>query len=424
MKKVFLITSILIASSSCLFGEELVDSLKQIKLEEVVISSTRAGSNTPIAFSNMSAAEIKKDNTAKNIPFILQTLPSVVAFSEDGSGVGNTSLRIRGTDATRINVTLNGMPVNNPETQEVYWVNLPDISNSLQSIQLQRGIGTSTNGAASFGASLSLKTAGSRPDAYGVASTAIGSYNTFSSHIAAGTGVLKNGLSLDLRYSRVTGDGYIRNGKVNHRNAYAALSHYTDNQLIRLIYINGIQHTGITWEGITPEQMREDRRYNPAGEYLDDAGNIHYYDNETDNYYSDIVQLIYSRELTNNLILNANLSYNHGYGYYENYKKKQEYDNFGLSNQLINGTVYTKSDIVRRKLMSNDFYTTNIFLNYKINKADITGGISYNYFGGDHYGKLRWVKFNDNIPSNYEWYFNDSKKKEISSFVKDAASGL
>jgi iron complex outermembrane receptor protein len=405
--------------SAHLPAEEQADSLKLVKLEEVVISSTRAGSNTPIAYSNMNAADIKKNNSARNIPFILQSLPSVVAFSEDGSGVGNTSLRIRGTDATRINVTLNGMPLNNPESQEVYWVNLPDLSNSLQSVQLQRGVGTSTFGAAAFGASLSLKTAGARQDAYGEASTAVGSYNTFVSTLAAGTGVTKSGLSLDARYSRVTGDGYIRNGKVNHKNLYAALSHYTDNQLIRLSYINGIQHTGITWEGISPDEMKQyGRKYNIAGQYTDEAGNILYYDNETDNYYSDIVQLLFSRELTPAWTLNANLSYNHGFGYYENYKEDQKYSKFGLESQTIDGLTYSKTDVIRQKLMSNDFFAGNVSLDRSGDNFSITGGLSGGIFDGKHYGKLPWLKYSDNIAAGYEWYRNFADKQEIGGFVK------
>jgi len=417
MKKVLLLSLLLCSLSA--WCEELIDGVKLVKLEEVIVSSNRAKESSPTVFSNVSVKQIKRENASKNIPFILQSLPSVVAFSEDGSGVGNTSLRIRGTDATRINVTLNGMPMNNPESQEVYWVNIPDISNSLQSIQLQRGVGTSTNGSAAFGASLSLKTIQSRQKAYGEASTAIGSYNTFTSTIAAGSGILDNGLSLDLRYSRVTGDGYIRNGKVNHHSAYASLAYFSDSQVIRLIYMNGVQHTGITWEGINPEQMKTDRKYNPAGEYYDDAGNLHYYDNETDNYYSDIAQFIYTKEFTNNLMLNVNINYNHGYGYYENYKTGQKFKKFGLEDQTTkDGVTHSKADIIRRKLMSNDFYVANTTLSYSINSLSLTGGLMYSYFDGDHYGKLRWVKYNQNIPNNFEWYRNNSDKQEFSSFIK------
>lgn len=399
-------------------AEELPDSLKQVNLNEIIVSATRVNEHAPIAFNNVSAQEIKANNTAKNIPYILQTLPSIVAYSEDGSGVGNTSFRIRGTDATRINVTLNGMPLNNPESQEVYWVNIPDLSNSLQSIQVQRGVGSSTNGSGAFGASISLKTQGARPQAYGEASTGVGSYNTFTSTIAAGTGILKNGLSFDARYSRVTGDGYIRNGKVNHRSAYASASYYNKNQLFKLSYLNGIQHTGITWEGISPEQLKTDRKYNPAGAYYDEAGNVHYYDNETDNYYSDIIQFTYSNALSDKLSLNVGLSYNHGYGYYENYKADQKFKKYGLDPQLVNDSTYKSSDVITRKLMKNNFYVGNFTLNYISDKLTLTGGGNLTSYQGDHYGKLLWVKYNKNISDKYEWYRGDADKKEFSVFGK------
>jgi len=203
MKKVLLGLAIALAAGYQLTAQEAqTDSMKFIQLEEVIVSGTRAGLHTPVSYTNISSSEIKKQNAARHIPAILQTTPSLVSFTEDGLGVGNTYFRIRGTDATRINVTLNGMPLNNPESQEVYWVNLPDLSSSLQSIQIQRGVGTSTNGSGAFGASISLKSAGGRPEAYGEASTAVGSYGTYSSSIAAGTGILPNGLSFDARFSR------------------------------------------------------------------------------------------------------------------------------------------------------------------------------------------------------------------------------
>ena len=420
MKKVFFLLMLIFLSAE---GYQLLaaspDSLDHYQLEEVVVSATRAGVNTPVSFSNISLTDIRKENAARNIPAILQTTPSLVSFTEDGLGVGNTHFRIRGTDATRINVTLNGMPLNNPETQEVFWVNLPDLSNSLQNIQIQRGVGTSTNGSAAFGASISLQTRGASSEAYGEASTAVGSYGTFLSNIAMGTGILNNGLSLDARFSRVLGEGYIKNGSVNHTNFYAALSHYTDKQLIRLSYLKGIQHTGITWEGISPEQMEEfGRRYNPAGVYYDDAGNKLIYDNETDNYYSDILQLTFTRELTPFLSLNAGLSYNHGYGYYENYRYNSEYSDFGIEPQTIKGVTYERSDFIRQKLMENDFYVANLGMNYVKDKLNVTFGGMYSYYHGDHFGRLPWIKHNNNITDNYEWYQNLGVKTELNFFTK------
>ncbi|MDO5523328.1 MAG: TonB-dependent receptor [Bacteroidia bacterium] len=428
MKKVFILAGLLALNLS-LFAQanQQTDSLKNVHLEEVVVSATRAGETTPMTYSNISQTEIKRDNAARNIPAILRSIPSLVSFSEDGTGLGNSSMRIRGTDATRINVTLNGMPLNNPESQEVYWVNLPDLSSSLQSIQVQRGVGTSTNGAAAFGASISMRTVGARSEAYGEASTSIGSYNSFSSTIAAGTGILKNGLSFDARYSRNLGDGYIRNGFVNHSNLYAAISHYTDNQLIRLSYINGKQKTGITWEGLSPEDLEEHgRRYNQAGKYLDEADNVHFYDNETDNYYSHILQLLYTRELNNYLSLNTSLSYNNGFGYYENYrsdpyggfKRGDKFSSYGLPDQTVDGTTYSRSQLIRQKLMRNDFYVANLSLNYTKNALNWIFGGTYSFYDGDHYGKLPWVKFNQNIPENYEWYRNVGKKGEFNFFTK------
>ena len=425
MKKVILALLVLVISHSQVSAQAHADSLSNVQLEEVVVSATRAGKNTPVSYTNIGEAQLKKNNSAQNIPVVLQTLPSLVAITEGGTGVGNTSLRIRGTDATRINVTLNGMPLNNPESQEVYWVNLPDLSSSLQSIQVQRGVGTSTNGSAAFGASMSLQTVGANSNAYGSASTSVGNYGTFSSSIAAGTGVLNNGLALDARYSKVLSDGYIRNGKVDHTNIFASLSHYSENQLIRLSYINGIQHTGITWNGASPEDIKEyGRKFNSAGMYKDDAGNIRYYDNDTDNYYSHILQLMFTRELTEKLSMNVSLSYTNGYGYYENYrsgsdmKKGDKYSKFGLPNQVIDGVEYKSSQLIRRKLLSNDFYVANFSFNYNLNPLQLVFGGYWSDFDGSHYGRLPWIKYNQNIAENHEWYRNEGNKQEINFFTK------
>ncbi len=420
MKKVVFISALIMLSwlshAQDAFQE---DSISNYRLEEIVVSAVRAGKNTPVAYSNVLQSQIKKENGARNVPVLLQTIPSLVSFTEDGLGIGNTSLRIRGTDATRINVTLNGMPLNNPESQEVFWVNLPDISSSLQSIQVQRGIGTSTNGAAAFGASISMKTAGQRSEAYGEASTAIGSYNTFSSSLAAGTGILDNGLSVDARYSKNLGDGYIRNGKINHDNLLVSLSHNTDKQILKLSYIRGEQVTGITWVGISPDEMEKyGRKYNPAGKYKDDAGNTHYYDNETDNYLSNILQLMLTREISDNWLLNSSLSYNNGYGYYENYRAKNEFSSFGLKPQTINEVEYSRTDFIRRKMMSNNFYVANLSFNYKKNATNLTFGGMYSLYDGEHFGRLPWIKHSENIKENYEWYRNNGTKGEASIFTK------
>lgn len=421
MKKVLLLF-IACAINMALLANEKLDSIKQVQLDEITVSAVRVSSASSVAHSTLNEQKIKTDNIVKNIPALLQTLPSVVSYTEGGTPVGNTAMRIRGTDATRINVTLNGMPLNNPESQEVYWVNLPDLSNSLKSLQVQRGVGTATAGTASFGGNISMETLGARAKAYGDFSTSYGQYNTFLVTAAAGTGIQKHGLSLDARYSYVSSDGYIRNGKVDHKNLYVVASHQTDNQILKLIYINGIQHTGITWEGITPKQKAKDRRYNPAGKYKDDNGVVQYYDNETDNYYSNIFQAQYSRYISNRFTLNANLAYNNGYGYYENYKVGEDLKNLGLPDQIVGGVTYKESDLTRRKLMSNDLYFGGVNLFYNAPKIDMALGTSYTYFDGDHYGRLLWVKHNQNIKEGHQWYKNNSKKKDFNLFLKASYS--
>ena len=425
MKKVILALLVLISLHSQVSAQAQADSLSNVQLEEVVVSATRAGEKTPVSYTNIGEEQLKKNNAAQNIPTILQTLPSLIAITEGGTGVGNTSLRIRGTDATRINVTLNGMPLNNPESQEVYWVNLPDLSSSLQNIQVQRGVGTSTNGSAAFGASMSLKTIGATSSPYGESSTSVGSYGTFSSSIAAGSGMLSNGLALDARYSKVLSDGYIRNGKVDHSNIFASLSHYSEKQLLRLSYINGTQHTGITWNGASPEDIEKyGRKFNSAGMYKDDAGNIRYYDNDTDNYYSHILQLMFTRELTQKLSMNVSLSYTNGYGYYENYRsgedmiKGDKFSKYGLDNQEVDGVTYKSSQMIRRKLLSNDFYVANFSFNYNLNPLQLVLGGYWSDFDGSHYGRLPWIKYNNGIAENHEWYRNEGEKQEINFFSK------
>ncbi len=390
------------------------------KLDEIIVTATRAGTRTPMTYNNVSAEKLYESGTAENIPSLISSLPSVVAFTEGGTGVGNTSLRVRGTDATRINVTLNGMPLNNPASQEMYWVNLPNLSATMENIQLQRGIGTSTNGSAAFGASLSMKTASPRQNPYGEASTSVGSYNSFLSTIAAGTGIMKNGLSLDARYSRVLSDGYIRNGSANHKNFFSSLSHRTENQLMQLIYLYGDQKTGITWEGVTQEQIdKYGRRYNPAGEYKDDARNIRYHDNETDNYTSNIAQFLFTRKFTDVFSINVNLSYNHGSGYYENWKSNQKLKSkFGFEPQVIDGKTYERSDVIRQKWMDNNFYVANISANYFKNSWKVQSGAMYSLYDGDHFGCLPWVKYNQYIDPKANWYENNVKKQEVSAFAK------
>lgn len=294
MKKNFLLlTSILVGS--WLYAQKSINDTI-VNLEGVAVMAQRPSQKSAVISKTMSMNDIKLQSIANNLPDVIKYMPSVVSYNEGGTAVGNTFYTIRGASANRINVTLNGMPLANPESQEMYWVNLPNVGESLKSLQVQRGVGTSVSGSSSFGGNISLETAFNASKPYVDVSSAVGQYSTFTQNVAFGTGLINDKFSFDLRFSHVKSDGYIRNGKVNHYNINAGLSYYLNNHsLLKFIYIHGIQHTGITWEGVSKEDMEKyGRRYNPAGQYKDSNGELRYYKNETDNYYSHILQAIYT----------------------------------------------------------------------------------------------------------------------------------
>jgi iron complex outermembrane receptor protein len=393
------------------------DSLKVVNLEEITVSATRVNEKSPFVFVNTTNEELNSGAAAVQIPVLLNLMPSVVATTENGTGSGNTSMRIRGVDATRINVSINGLPLNNPESQEVFWVNLPKLSTALQSLQMQRGVGTSTNGTSAFGGSLNMQTnkISTKPSAE--LSTSIGSYNTLSTTVAASTGMLK-GFWVDAQYSYLNTDGYIRNGFSRQHSLLTTAGYLDGNNMLKVLYIFGDQHTGITWEGAPMEKLEQDWRYNPSGFYKDDAKNIHYYDNETDNYTSQIVQAFYTRKITDFLHLNFGFNYTKGYGYYENYKYDAKFSKFGLENQEIDGITYKRSDFIRQKCMNNDFFAGNFNLNYKLRGFNFDFGGMYSYYIGHHFGLLPWIKNRGSLPENIEWYRNKGLKQDWNFFAK------
>jgi len=399
-------------------GESLLmtenDSLHARSLDEVVILSNRASKFTPVAQTNLEASEIQLLTVANNLPHLLWMTPSLVATSENGTGSGYSSFRIRGTDASRINVTLNGIPLNNPESQEVYWVNIPDMNSALQSIQVQRGVGTSTNGSGAFGASINMTTGLTTTDMYLESATTAGSYGMFQQNLAFGTGLFGKGCSLNLRYSNLTTDGYVRNGWCDHESLFASFVKRFKKSGLRLNYIYGNQHTGITWEGISKAQMDADPTYNPAGEITDGV----YYDNESDNYRQHHIQAFYTHELSNYLLLNAGLNYTDGFGYYEQYKQDKSFASMGIADQTVEGVVYTETDLIRRKNMDNGFYTGNLNLDYTKGKLCVQTGAMYTLYEGDHFATLLWTEYNENIPSGYEWVTNHALKTDANMFSK------
>ena len=388
------------------------------KLDSVVVEAYRAGKNTPVTHSSVNLKELRQSSPVHSVPMILSMMPSVVSTTEGGNGLGYSSLRIRGSEATRINVTLNGVALNDGESQQVFWVNIPAFQSFLQDIQVIRGVGTSVNGAGAFGASINMRTMFTPPKPYGMAEFGVGSYNTMLSTVGAGTGRMSNGMSVDIRFSHNTGDGYIRNAKTDLKSLYASVGWYNGNNAIRFNYIMGDQTSGITWEGISRDKALTDRRFNPAGMWYDSAGNIHYYDNETDNYTQHHIQGHYTHSFSPSLVLSSTLHFTKGDGYYENYKTNKKFSSYGLPNQIIEDVTYKKSDIIIRQALDNNYVAFNANLAYTGDIIKNTTGISYSYYDGDHLGKLIWSMYNNNIPNNYQWYDNYGFKADFSIFTK------
>lgn len=404
-----------------LSGELILDvTLEQLSFmtDNVTIQAVRAGSRSPLAYTNVDREVISKQHSGQDLPFLLSLTPSLVETSEAGTGIGYTSLRIRGTDANRINVTIDGIPVNDPESQQVFWVDLPDLASSVDNIQVQRGVGTSSHGAGAFGATVSIQTKSPDNEPFAQTDFAYGSFNTFRKAISAGTGLLADKLAFQLRFSEINSDGYIKRTDANHRSAFINGVYRTEKSHLKANIILGQEHTGIGWWGVPASSLGNDRRYNPAGEYTDDNGEVQYYDNESDNYTQNHFQLLYSHRFRNDLTLNTALHYTFGEGYYEEFREDIEFADYGLDNVIIADTVISRSDIIRRKWLSNDFYGVVYSANYKNDKTGITIGGGANYYYGDHFGTLIWMKFPGRLGKDHEWYRNRGEKGEISFFGK------
>ncbi len=386
--------------------------------EEIVVNATRASNKMPIAQTTLNKEDIKRNNSGFDIPYLLEMIPSVVATSESGTGVGNTAFRIRGTDLSRINVTVNGIPINDAESQGVYWVNMPDFSNSVDNIQVQRGVGTSTNGAAAFGASVNFQTSTLTPEPFTKIDLMTGSFGTWKTSAIVGTGLMKKGFSFEGRYSQLKSDGYIDRGNSDHRSMFLTGAWHTSKSLLRFNFIHGEEHTGITWTGTPGYMLDSIRTYNPEGVYTDAKGNTRYYKDQKDNYTQNHYQVLYTRQLNSWMSLSAALHLTKGAGYYEEYKDDTKFSKYGIANPIIDGVEVAKTDLIRQKWLDNDFYGTTISLNYKLGGLDAALGGGWNRYDGDHFGKILWTAINDSIPNNYEWYNNNGLKTDYSVFGK------
>ncbi|NMC36743.1 MAG: TonB-dependent receptor [Bacteroidales bacterium] len=388
------------------------------RTEEVIVSATRAGERAPFTWSGISGDELRKSNLGQDLPFLIGLTPSLVETSEAGTGIGYTSFRIRGTDGSRINITMDGIPLNDAESQQVFWVDLPDLASSVDNIQVQRGVGTSSNGAGAFGASVNMQTKNPEREPFAEISTSAGSFNTFKNTITAGTGLISGKFAFQLRHSVLKSDGYIR--RTGSDNDAISLSgiYKTDKSLVKINFMSGSERTGISWWGVPLEILETDRRYNPAGVYTDENGNTRFYDNETDNYRQNHIQMIWSRSISNSLSFHSALHYTMGEGYYEEYREDQAFSKYGLQPVFVSQTEQTTTDLIRRKWMKNDFYGIVYSLNYRKKRIEAIIGGGINNYLGDHFGRLVWMQYNEGTEKDHQWYFNDAVKGECSIYGK------
>lgn len=402
---------------------ELVDSLKTLKdisLDEVVITATKVAKGTPVAYSEISKDDLARRNDGQGIPYLLLQSPSVIMTSDAGTGIGYSGFRIRGTDANRINITVNGVPINDSESHTVFWVNMPDFASSVDNIQIQRGAGTSTNGAAAFGATVAMQTQKSELKPYGEYAVSAGSFGTVKNMVKGGTGLLNNHFVFDARYSNIQSDGYIDRASANMHAYFASAAYYGENTLIRFQTFGSSEKTYQAWTGVPSYLLDENRTYNPAGKYKED-GVTKFYDNQTDNYRQQNYHLTASQRLSNYWNMNLTLHYTHGEGYYEDYKADAKFESYKLAPSYINGKgdTITRSDIVRRKWLENDFYGAIYSANYRAELLQMSFGAAINQYDGDHFGRVMWAKSAENLPKpDYEYYRNTGNKLDYNTYAK------
>jgi iron complex outermembrane receptor protein len=383
--------------------------------EEVTVSATRASENSPTAFTNLTKKDIDKNNTGRGFEYLLEQTPSTVVTSNAGAGVGYTSIRIRGSDATRTNVTLNGIPLNDAEDQGVYFVDLPDLASSVDNIQVQRGVGTSTNGAGAFGASINIQTTTRRDTAYAELNNSAGSYGTVKNTVGVGTGLLGGHFSFDGRLSRINSDGYIDRAFSHLKSYFLSGAYYGKNSVLRVNIFSGYEQTYQAWDGVPEDSVKfGNRRYNELG-YINSSNS--YYKNQTDNYTQNYYQLLYDQQISSKLSFSGALHYTKGFGYYEEYRNSDSLKNYGVTPAIVGGTSIDATDLVRRLWLNNDFYGLTYNFDYKPdNKLDVKLGGAYNEYKGAHYNNIEWTQESTNIPPDYEYSRNDAKKTDFNIF--------
>lgn len=393
-------------------------TLKKIILDEVFVSAIRVTQETPVTFSNLTKEEIMPRNLGQDIPVLMNFLPAVVTTSDAGAGVGYTGIRVRGSDATRVNVTINGIPYNDSESHGTFWVNLPDFASSTESLQLQRGVGSSTNGAGAFGASLNILTDATSQEAYGHLSSSYGSFNTLRNNIKFSTGLLNEHIEISGRLSRITSDGYIDRASSKLDSYFLQGSYIDDKTLIKALLFGGHEVTYQSWFGIDAETLATDRTFNPAGIYTDENGNTQFYDREEDNYKQDHFQLLWNETISPLWSTNIAFHYTKGHGYFEQFREDDDFATYGFSPIMVDGEVVNTTDLIRRRWLDNDFFGAVFSGIYQKDRINLIIGGGWNSYKGDHFGEIIWARFAGNSMIRDRYYDDDSKKTDFNMFGK------
>ncbi len=411
MKKLLL--TVFIISNLSFSQKQIVDTLQGTpqNLNEVIVKALRVKFSSPITFSNVKRQQYEKRNLGQDLPILLKYLPSVVTTSDAGAGVGYTGIRVRGVSPQSTNITINGIPFNDAESHGTYWVNLPDFSSSVESLQLQRGVGTSTNGSGAFGASINILTDSFSENSFTEISSSIGSYNTLKNTVKFSTGLINDHFELSGRLSKIKSDGYVDRAFSDLKSYFLQGTYYKGSTLIKALAFGGHERTYQSWYGLTSDQLLENRRQNP-----------YTYENEIDNYKQDHFQLHWNEIIDDNWSTNLSLNYTDGRGYFEQYREDDSvdtYDGIVGSDLDSNGNILGTTDIIRRRWLDNDFYVLNFSTNYKSDNLDFIFNGSFSDYDGDHFGEVIWARtFSLDGKIRDRYYDGIGKKTDLSFFTK------
>ena len=410
--------ALLLTTFSGIAQEKEQDSTKVEQLDEVLVKAVRVDAKSPITHSNVTKKEIAKRNLGQDIPVLLNFLPSVVTSSDAGAGIGYTGIRVRGISSQSTNITINGIPYNDAESLGTFWVNLGDFASSVESLQLQRGVGTSTNGSGAFGASINVLTDAVSKEANGEISNSFGSFNTRKHTVKFSTGLLNDHFEIAGRLSNIASDGYIDRASTDLKSYFLQASFIDDNTLIKAITFSGSEVTYQSWFGIDGQTLKDNRTFNPAGIYTDDNGNTQFYDREVDDYKQDHYQLHWNQRYDNQWSTNIGLNYTYGRGFFEQFREDDDFETYGFQPITVNGQPQTTTDLVRRRWLDNDFYVFNASANYKNNNLDMIFGTSFSHYDGDHFGEVIWAEFASQSDIRDRYYEGNGKKNDFSVFTK------